>query len=128
MFINDNCPSLPQTNGRAVSFLARSLIRGRDRTKMTKKTDSNAFQLTGSEQLPLGGLIEAATRLSNAGQTAEARQIYQAWIDHNRSHPQIYVAHFNCAALASQMQDQAAAAASLNEAIALNPDFVPAYI
>jgi predicted O-linked N-acetylglucosamine transferase (SPINDLY family) len=95
---------------------------------MTKKTDSNAFQLTGSEQLPLGGLIEAAARLANAGQTAEARQIYQAWIDNNRSHPQLYVAHFNCAALAGQMQDQTAAAASLNEAIALNPDFVPAYI
>jgi predicted O-linked N-acetylglucosamine transferase (SPINDLY family) len=95
---------------------------------MTKKPDSHEFQLTGSEQLSLGGLIEAAIRLSNAGQVADARQLYQAWIAHNPSHPQLYVAHFNCAALASQMQDQAAAAASLNEAIALNADFVPAYI
>ena len=84
--------------------------------------------MPGAEQLPLAGLIEAAVGLSNAGQTANARQLYQLWIDHNRSHPQLYVAYFNCAALASQLRDHAAAAASLSEAISLNPDFVPAYI
>ena len=95
---------------------------------MTEEPLSNTFQLPGCEQLTLAGLIEAAAGLSNAGQAATARQLYQAWIEHNPDHPQLYVAHFNCAALAGQMQDQAAAAASLNEAIALNPDFVPAYI
>ena len=76
----------------------------------------------------LAALIEAANCLSNAGQTAEACRIYKSWIDHNRSHPQLYVAHFNYAALAGQRQDQASAAASLNEAITLNPEFAPAYI
>jgi predicted O-linked N-acetylglucosamine transferase (SPINDLY family) len=95
---------------------------------MTEEPVSHAFQLPGSEQLPLPELIEAAIRFSGAGQSAQARQVYQDWIDHNRSHPQLYVAYFNYAALAGQMQDQAAAAAALSEAIALNPDFVPAYI
>ena len=95
---------------------------------MTEEPLSNTFQSPGCEQLTLGGLIETATGLSNAGQVSTARQLYQAWIDRNQNHPQLYVAHFNCAALAGQMQDQAAAAASLSEAIRLNPDFAPAYI
>jgi predicted O-linked N-acetylglucosamine transferase (SPINDLY family) len=95
---------------------------------MTKEPDCHAFQLPASEQLPLTGLIEAAADLSLAGETAQARQLYEAWIGQNADHPQLYVAHFNCAALAGQMKDKPAAAASLNTAIALNPDFVPAYI
>src|SRR6185437_4997682 len=95
---------------------------------MTEEPLSNTFQSPGCEQLTLGGLIETATGLSNAGQVSTARQLYQAWIGRNQNHPQLYVAHFNCAALAGQMQDQAAAAASLSEAIRLNPDFAPAYI
>ena len=95
---------------------------------MTEQPDANAFQLPDPAQLSIAGLIEETARLSQAGQAAQARQLYQSWIDRNRSHLQLYVAHFNCAALASLMQDHAAAAASLNEAISLNPDFVPAYI
>ena len=95
---------------------------------MTEEPLSSTFQLTGCEQLTLAGLIQAAANLSNAGQTSTARQLYQIWIEHNPDHPQLYVAHFNCAALAGQMQDQAAAAVSLGEAIKQNPDFAPAYI
>ena len=95
---------------------------------MTEEPLSSTFQLTGCEQLTLAGLIQAAANLSNAGQTSTARQLYQIWIEHNPDHPQLYVAHFNCAALAGQMQDQAVAAVSLGEAIKQNPDFAPAYI
>ena len=95
---------------------------------MTKELNPNTIQQVSSEQLSLAGLIETATRFSNAGETALARQAYQTWIDHNRNHPQLYVAHFNCSSLDMQAQDRAAAIASLNEAITLNPDFVPAYI
>src|SRR5580704_7098323 len=95
---------------------------------MTEAPASDEFPLSRAEQLSLPGLIEAANRLSNTGQPADARQLYQVWIDHNRSHPQLYVAYFNCAALAGEMHDQAAAAAYLKEAIALNSDFAPAYI
>ena len=95
---------------------------------MTEDPLPSAFQSPGCEQLTLSGLIAAAADLSNAGQASTARQLYQVWIEHNQDHPQLYVAHFNCAALAGQMQDQVAAAASLGEAIKLNPDFAPAYI
>lgn len=86
------------------------------------------FQQAISGELSLPGLIEAATLLSNTGEVAQARQLYQVWIGQNSGHPQLYVAHFNSAALESQIQDHVAAAASLNASIALNPDFVPAYI
>jgi hypothetical protein len=64
---------------------------------MTEEPLPNTFQLSGCEQLPLAGLIETAANLSNAGQTSTARQLYQAWMEHNHDHPQLYVAHFNCA-------------------------------
>jgi predicted O-linked N-acetylglucosamine transferase (SPINDLY family) len=95
---------------------------------MTEELDSSASQPASSQQLSLAELIEAANCLSSTGQTVQACQLYQTWIAHNHGHPQLYVAHFNCASLANQMQDQASAASSLNEAIALNPDFIPAYI
>ncbi len=95
---------------------------------MTKELHPNVIQQVSTEQLSLAGLIETATRFSNAGETALARQTYQTWIHHNRNHPHLYVAHFNCSSLDMQADDRAAAIASLNEAIALNSDFVPAYI
>ena len=66
--------------------------------------------------------------LSGAGEAALARQLYKVWINFNREHPQLYVVYFNCSALDSQAGDQAAAIDSLNNAIAHNPDFMPAYI
>lgn len=95
---------------------------------MTEEPLPRKFSMPGSEQLPLGRLIETAADLARAGETAAARQLYQSWIDQNPDSPHLYVAHFNCAALAGEMNDQVAAAASLGEAIRLNPDFAPAYI
>jgi predicted O-linked N-acetylglucosamine transferase (SPINDLY family) len=95
---------------------------------MTEESYSNVLQLAVSGQLPLAGLIDAAGQLSDRTQTTLARQLYRAWIEHNPSHPELYVACFNCAALDGNAQDLAAAAALLDKAIALNPDFTPAYI
>ena len=97
---------------------------------MTKFDDtfSRALQDTISGNLTLTGLIEAASRLSETGQRTLARQLYKAWINFNPEHPQLYVAHFNCSALDTEVEDIAAATEALNSAIAQNPDFAPAYI
>lgn len=95
---------------------------------MTEDASSNLLKLAKSGQLPLVGLIEGAARLCDQGQTDLGRQLYHAWIDHNPSHPELYVACFNSAALDGSAQDLVTAAASLNKAIALNPDFAAAYI
>ena len=89
---------------------------------------SGAMQSAVTGQLALTSLIDAAARLTGAGQCDLARQLYHAWIAHNPEHPQLYVACFNCAALDTKAKDFDAAAAALNQAITLNADFIPAYI
>ncbi len=76
----------------------------------------------------LGDLIGAAVALAEAGRTDSARQLYRVWLGFNRDHPQAYVAHFNVASLDSNAGDLPAAMESLKAAIAINPDFMPAYI
>jgi predicted O-linked N-acetylglucosamine transferase (SPINDLY family) len=95
---------------------------------MAENTFLTALQKATSGNLPIGELIDTATHLSGVGDIALARQLYKVWINFNREHPQLYVVYFNCSALESQTGDQAAAIDSLNNAIALNPDFMPGYI
>jgi predicted O-linked N-acetylglucosamine transferase (SPINDLY family) len=81
---------------------------------------------TSSVSLP--ELITAATQLSGAGQVSLAQQLYRAWLKFNAEHPQRFVALFNCAVLSNQMGDLAGAKDELTAAIAMHPDFIPAYI
>ncbi len=87
-----------------------------------------ALQQATSGKLPIGELIDAASGLCRTGETTLARQLYKVWINFNREHPQLYVVYFNCSALDAEAGDQAAAIEALKNAIALNPDFMPAYI
>lgn len=86
------------------------------------------WQRIEAGSLSLPELIEAAGRLSGGGERSAARQAYQGWIAANPRHPQLCVAHFNYATLANQARDHRATLAALQEAIRLNPDFIPAYI
>jgi len=95
---------------------------------MAENNFLTALQKATSGNLPITELIDAASGLCTAGETTLARQLYKVWINFNREHPQLYVVHFNCSALDSQAGDQAAAIEALKNAIALNPDFMPAYI
>ncbi len=92
---------------------------------MTSNQDMSCADLAS---LPLTDLIAKATSASSAGQGERAHAIYKAWIATNPAHPQLHVALFNCAALDRQFAGVEAAAASLEKAIAQNPDFVPAYV
>ena len=87
-----------------------------------------AVQKITSENLAIGELINATSTLTASGQAALARQLYKIWLSFNREHPQAYIALFNCSALDGQAGDAAAAMESLKQAIALNADFMPAYI
>ena len=87
-----------------------------------------ALQKIATGSLALTELIDKASGLSAAGQIEPARQLYKAWINGNGQHPLLFVAHFNCSALDSQAGDAKAAMEALNQAIALNADFIPAYI
>lgn len=78
--------------------------------------------------LSLPDLIGAAGDLSARGQPSLAQQLYKIWINFNAEHPQVYVAHFNGAVVATAVGDIADAITSLRAAIAVNPDFMPAYV
>ncbi|PTT73553.1 N-acetylglucosamine transferase, partial [Pseudomonas sp. HMWF010] len=77
-------------------------------------------------EFSLSDLINAAGSLAGQGQAGLAEQVYKVWIQFNPDHPQLFIAHFNCASL--NVSGPEAAAAHLERAIALNADFLPAYI
>ncbi|MBU4433694.1 MAG: N-acetylglucosamine transferase [Alphaproteobacteria bacterium] len=86
------------------------------------------IQKITTEGLSLGDMINAASRFTGAGQAATAEQVYRIWIQFNPDHPQLFVALFNFATLQSGIGGSETAIASLERAISLNPDFLPAYI
>ena len=77
---------------------------------------------------PLGDVITLATDLTARGQPALADQAYKIWNQFNAEHPQLCVALFNRSVLQAALGDSAGAAASLERAVAINPDFMPAYV
>lgn len=81
-----------------------------------------------AEGCPLGDVITLAGELAAQGQPALADQAYKIWVKFNAEHPQRSVALFNRSVLQAALGDNAGAAASLEQAIAVNPDFMPAYV
>ena len=79
-----------------------------------------------AESFSLGDLIVLTTGMADRPGLAD--QAYKIWIQFNAGHPQLSVAHFNRAVLQAVLGDSAGAAASLEAAIALNADFLPAYV
>jgi predicted O-linked N-acetylglucosamine transferase (SPINDLY family) len=95
---------------------------------MPQQIISSALQKAATGAFSIAEVIDTATTFLASSELEPARQLYKTWINHNRKHPLLFVAHFNCSALDSQSGDSAAAMASLKQAIALNADFMPAYI
>jgi len=87
-----------------------------------------ALQRLTAGPFSLAELIDAATTLNAAGRTDLARQLYKLWIRLNPTEPHRHVAQFNCAVLESDAGDLKTASELLHDAIAANPDFLPAYI
>ena len=81
-----------------------------------------------ARELPLGPLVGAATQLAGAGQVAKARELYSIWIAANGDDPQLHIALFNSATLATQENDPMNGEALLRQVIERNPEFLPAQI
>ena len=95
---------------------------------MSDKIFLAALQKATAGALSLQELVTAAGELGARGQTNLARKLYKSWIEASPDNPLRYVALFNCAALDTQEGDGEAALEALKSAIALNPDFLPAYV
>jgi len=73
-------------------------------------------------------LIRSAETLKNSSQTEAVEPLYASWIQHNQDDPLFYAALFNYSVVLTDLGKLEAARSALERAIALNPDFMPAYI
>ncbi len=76
----------------------------------------------------LADVIGAVNALSAQGQPSLAGQLYTIWIAFNPENPLLAAAHFNNSVLQSAAGDNQGSRISLENALALDPDFYPAYI
>ena len=81
-----------------------------------------------NRSLPIADLIRAAEKLKAAGESVAAEALYAGWILVNPDSPLLYAILFNASVIQSEIGDLAGAQASLERAISLNADFMPAYI
>ncbi|MHC1712324.1 MAG: tetratricopeptide repeat protein [Solidesulfovibrio sp.] len=80
------------------------------------------------DTLSVPDLIRTTETLKQSGQAASVETAYAAWIARNQSDPLLYAVLFNFSVTLSDSGKLDKAQESLERAIALNPDFMPAYI
>lgn len=92
-------------------------------------TPSAQLALNQAEQgtLTLIDLLDAASRLSEAGHLADAARLYRTWLDHTRA-PLAYVAQFNLGTLLDALADSIGAEAAYRAALTQQPKFGQAYL
>jgi len=78
--------------------------------------------------LSLMDLIKSAETLKATGQKDSVVTLYATWVEHNAEHPLLYAALFNYSVILTEVGRIDTARECLERAIALNPDFMPAYI
>ncbi len=95
---------------------------------MTQDALNAALIRPMARELSVPDLIRAVEVLKQSGQGSAVGGLYAAWIQHNPSHPLLYAVLFNYAVTLSDAEQLEPARQCLERAIALNPDFMPAYI
>lgn len=78
--------------------------------------------------LSVPDLIRTTETFKNSGQAASVEAAYAAWIGANPGEPLLYAVLFNYSVVLSDSGKLDAAQQCLEQAIALQPDFMPAYI
>ena len=73
-------------------------------------------------------LIRTVETLKQSGQANSVETLYAAWIQHNQDNPLLYAVLFNYSVTLSDSGKLDMARECLDRAIALNADFMPAYI
>jgi predicted O-linked N-acetylglucosamine transferase (SPINDLY family) len=95
---------------------------------MTQDPLNTALLRPMAQELSVPDLIRAVEVLKQSGQTQAVATLYSAWIEHNAQNPLLYAVLFNYAVALSDAEQLEAARQCLEQAIALNADFIPAYI
>ena len=81
-----------------------------------------------ARDLSVPDLIRTTETLKQSGQANAVATLYAAWVQNNADNPLLYAVLFNQAVTLTDAGDLLQARACLERAIALNPDFMPAYI
>ncbi len=89
---------------------------------------TTALERAKEQALTAGELLHYAGQLAATGQSDTLSLLYRTWIEHNQTDPMLPAIHFNHAVILSSAGDIAGARAALEEAIRVNPDFIPPYI
>ena len=79
-------------------------------------------------ELSVPDLIRAVEVLKHSGQAQAVGTLYSGWVERNPDHPLLYAVLFNYAVALSEAEELEPARACLERALALNADFMPAYI
>ena len=81
-----------------------------------------------ARNLSVSDLIRTTETLKQSGQANSVEALYATWIQHNQDNPLLYAILFNYSVTLSDAGKLAPSRECLERAIALNPDFMPAYI
>jgi predicted O-linked N-acetylglucosamine transferase (SPINDLY family) len=95
---------------------------------MTQDPHNTAMIRPSAQELSVPDLIRAVEVLKQGGQAQAVPTLYASWVEHNEAHPLLYAVLFNYAVTLSDAEQLEAARQCLERAIALNADFIPAYI
>ncbi len=95
---------------------------------MTQDPHNAAMIRPTAQELSVPDLIRAVEVLKQGGQAQAVPTLYASWIEHNEAHPLLYAVLFNYAVTLSDAEQLEAARQCLERAVALNADFIPAYI
>lgn len=95
---------------------------------MSANVLSSALIQAMSRNLSVADLIHTTETLKQSGQIDAVANLYATWIEHNAEHPLLYAVLFNYSVVLSDSGKLDAARASLERAITLNADFLPAHI
>jgi predicted O-linked N-acetylglucosamine transferase (SPINDLY family) len=89
---------------------------------------STALIQSMARNLSVPQLIQTTETLKQSGQADSVGTLYASWIRYNQAHPLLYAILFNYSVALTDAGDLKSARECLEQAIALNADFMPAYI
>ncbi|RAU22037.1 glycosyl transferase [Paramagnetospirillum kuznetsovii] len=95
---------------------------------MASETFSSAINRAVGRDLSVLDLITAAEAIARSDGGQCAATLYEAWVRHNQDNPLLYAVLFNFGVVQMDSGDLAGAKDSFEKAIALNPDFLSAYV
>jgi len=95
---------------------------------MTTDILSTALIQSMARNLSVAELIRTTETLKQSGQANSVETLYATWVQHNQSNPLLYAVLFNYSVTLADAGKLAPARECLERAVALNPEFMPAYI